>query len=221
MSYNYQYLHLDLTSGARRRVGLSRTGTPLLHQGLRNKSEDKEATMPPKTATTKAKGKGPAKAMSEKSSSKLNSQKEEKEVKVEEREEEEDILRPPDTSDSESETEKANIKPSVFKTGSDDPSTTSKKMSNGRSKTVAAAKGSRCSAKTNASTLQSSQSPKRKSQESVPPSSAKDMFGNMNSNKRAKVGYGSSQSKAPRSSQHSALKSSQGVLLSPLTQNTC
>lgn len=221
MSYNYQYLHLDLTSSARRRVGLSRTGSPLLHQGARTKSENKEATMPPKTATTKAKGKGPAKATIEKSGSKLNTQKEEREVKVQEKEEEEDILRPPDTSESESETEKASIKPSVFKTGSDDSNTTSKKMPNGRSKTAAAAKGSRSSARTNASTLQLSQSPKRKSQENIPSSSAKDMFGNMSSNKRAKVGYGSSQSKEPRSSQHSAPKSSQGVLLSPLIQNSC
>ena len=221
MSSNSLYLQLTGTSSIKRRIGLnkhSNTGRPMLRQGVQANIENKEVAMPAnKVRILVPRGKGKASAMNEKSNSKLNAQKEDSKVKANHEEDEEAIFRMPDSFSSDSEEEVASIKPTVFKTSSDD-STTTKKASNQNSETRPSARtslGSRSSARTKWSTVRSSQSPKRKSQEEIPSSSATDMFGRLISSKKAKFSYGSSsQRKDPSSSQHSLPKSSQGMQVS-------
>jgi len=117
MDFDYQYMQLNRPSTTPRRVGLSRTGTPLLQKGSwKSKEEVVLSNMPAKTTLLKGKDKASA-AMSERSRSRLNSQKEAKS-------EDDDLslFKMPESSSSESESEvRGTIKPSLLKSGNEKP----------------------------------------------------------------------------------------------------
>ena len=217
-------MSLNTTTGTTRRVGLHRTSSHLLKRSTGVLAQQGSISqMPAKVSTIGAKRKAPTIAMSEKSDKRLYSQRE-----LTREQGDLSIFRLPDSSSSESESEedRATIKPSFSKSGVGDSSST-KTSKNGKlekESTLTERISVRSSKITKDATVKPSQSPKRKSQEDAPTSSATDMFGNLTTKKKSKTSYGygsSNQRRVPGSSQISKPRSSQGEQCSPGFYRTC